>query len=138
MDRGSILKMEAGWELDALIAERVMKWKRAHLDYVFWQPTAAEQNLRYCKTLVYRDGVEGYNFSFPFNPSADIAAEYEVMREMSAKNCWCYMRILSSYCSVMFILADGPIDLDLDARAGVYELPLAVCKAALLAVMEAK
>ncbi len=65
----------------------------------------------------------------------DISAAWEVVKEMNAKNYWFGCQVLSSKCQAWFSNEPG---FNIDATAKTFELPLAICRAALLAVMEDK
>jgi hypothetical protein len=133
MSRDDILKMEAGQAMDSLVAEKVMGWKRAHMDYMFWQPTAAEILLRFCSPELTPYENTEINYSRAFHPSYDIAAAFEVLSKFgevswSLSPCWSLgtgKRIGFSFW--------------IDGETTIAETaPLAICRAALLAVMEVK
>ena len=65
--------------------------------------------------------------------STSIQAAWEVVKEMSANNYWCNMRVLSSHCKVLF---ENAISRRYEAKALTYELSLAICRAAMLTVDE--
>ena len=145
MTRDDILKMEVGREMDALVAEKVMEWKRAHYDYVFWQQTAAEPLLRYCSsTLIMNNGDEIPNYYQPFHPSRDIAAAWEVVKQFRDKDSrWCPSifwddddGLSVGYWNADFTYyGDTSEEFKSDEAIG-GTAPLAICRAALLAVME--
>ena len=135
MTRDEILNMPAGRDLDALVAEKVMGWGRAHYDYVFWQQTAAEPLLRYCSsTLIMRDGDEPPNYYQPFHPSRDIAAAWEVVERMNELR-KPFSITQSAFMSgwIAEFLADDDFN-TIEAQADTA--PLAICRAALLAMEE--
>lgn len=116
MTRDEILNMPAGREMDALIAERVMgRDVLLGSDWYFPSPY----------------GFGGHK-SVP-HYSTDIGNAWEVVDEMqAARNYWAYTGSLSSYCYAMFAGHQSQHEY----RAEADKMPLAICRAALLAVME--
>jgi hypothetical protein len=108
--------------MDALVAEKVMGWTKEKTDINDW----FEPFSRLWKPEDHDTVLPPYSVS--------IAAAWKVVQEMSAKNFWAYMNIFSSYCTVTFTGAQSPNEYN--AEASTYELPLAICRAALRAVME--
>ena len=120
MNRNDILTMEAGREMDELILVHVFDYEKL--------PYPAEPKFQ----KPTKDGVEcAYHIN---RYSTDISAAWDVVKEMSAKGYWCYMGTLSSVSYAVFT-HESLIPLE-KGRASVYDLPLAICRAALLAVME--
>lgn len=149
MNRDDILKMEAGREIDALVAEKVMGWKpwleqRGEYTYIIWQkPNDREPWFRSRDWKSLQKNYEPFEGKYDphkhieilnFKPSTDISAAWELIKEMSAKGYWCYMGTLSSESYAVFT-KESLVPLE-KGRASVYDLPLAICRAALLAVME--
>ena len=121
MTREDILKMEAGREMDALIAEKVMEW------------TAISKITPGISLDLIGTPPQGRPDLVP-HFSTDISAAWEVVKEMSAKNYWCIMEIMSSRCYTMF--EEVKTKDKYQAEANVYELPLAICRAALLTTLQ--
>lgn len=66
------------------------------------------------------------------DPSKDISAAWEVVEEMQRKNYWFHCGVLSSYSYAIFIESS---DHDTErVKVGINELPLAIGRAALLAL----
>ena len=134
MTREEILRKEAGNEFDKTIAEEVMEWTQYQ---TCWMEKKTNQkgitDDVFTGWLAQEDNANNYDV---FRPSTDIAASWEVVKEMSAKNYWCVMEVLSSRCVVMF--EEVKTRQKYEAGANTYDLSLAICRAALLAVMEDK
>ena len=120
MNREDILKMEAGREMDLLVAEKVMGMSPPE--------GKTHGSCCYCQTCGYAhdECVCGY--------SESIEMAWEVVKEMSAKNFWCVMEVLSSRSVVMF--EEAKTMEKYEAYANPYDLPLAICRAALLATLK--
>lgn len=106
LTREKIETMKAGSEIEILISDHVFKL------------STLEWNRRF------------FNNRTKF--STDISAAWEVVKEMSAQNYWFGCQVLSSRCQAWF-------EKDLfkhDSVASTYDLPLAICRAALIAVMD--
>ena len=117
MTRDEILNMEAGREMDALIAEKVMGLRVIRAD---WEP--------------HNRGIKFDDFG---NYSQDIAAAWEVVEKLR-------LTITPNHCYPV-VKARWCVDTELKGKndiwlVGAETAPLAICKAALLAVivMEAK
>jgi len=119
MTREEILRMEAGSELDQLIAERVMEWKEGQ------------------KTLLSRRcgvGILGEK-ALP-RYSTDIAAAWEAVEALREKEF--VIDILGSLEDFIVKIWNENESEGLSiAKASAEQAPLAICRAALLAVMEA-
>lgn len=125
MTREEILAMPAGREMDALIAEKVFSWHSIRFsdeypDRCFGIPAGWHRPDK--QAIIQRY-------------STDISAALEVVKEMQRRNYWFYCSVLSSFCRARFIPADYE-PLNAEAIAEVNQIPLAICRAALLAVME--
>jgi hypothetical protein len=117
LTREQILSMPAGPEMNALVAERVMKWRRSPDPFPGWLPT-------YERATIADIIMPGWS------PSTDIAAGMEVLE---------YLRpfkhiLLTGYWG-------GPWECELtepstEWRAQAEQLPLAICRAALLTTLE--
>lgn len=133
MTRDEILNMPAGREMDALV------WMALH-----------EQNpdLTLCRFV---DGEYQPNAGYPSghisppNYSTDIAAAWDVVKKIcieAPEDCWTgpQMQINYSYeeCEVIFTNLDSIDCISETAEATAKNLPLAICRAALIAVMEAQ
>jgi hypothetical protein len=122
MTRDEILKMEAGPELDALIAEKVMEWTEWPIsgDYV---------------TL---HGKTGHTID-TFNPSSDISAAWEVVEKLQDTPTEYFFEICKT--PVIWRQSGKPTHWHVELggqKAYADAAPLAICRAALLAVMEAE
>ena len=121
MIKVSIDKLYPGFATDELIMVYVFGFERLPLPAVprFQKPTE--------NGVITADFVNHY--------STDIKAAWDVVKEMSAKGYWCYMGVLSSTCYAIFT-KENKIPLE-KSTASTYELPLAICRAALFALQEA-
>jgi hypothetical protein len=164
MTRDEILNMPAGREMDALVAEKVMGWKDVIMgrDDYGGEPVPREYNPR----PEYQD--EYVIFKHVLNYSTDIAAAWQVVEKVDLmiipiavyssaaawdepkilpiKTWWAALRTFSDPSIFLPIeeydkewkgwvnLIDQSITLDMVAETA----PLAICRAALLAVMEDK
>lgn len=70
-----IYKLEAGAELDAIVARNVMGWERHVRDTIFWVDAAAANNVG-CLNVRGELG--------KWSPSTDIAAAWEVVAKLRA------------------------------------------------------
>jgi len=124
-------EMEAGREMDALVAELVMEWKyRTDLEStwfilelykkldnpVFWN---GEFGIGYAKS-------NGWG---PFHPSTDIAAAWQVVEKFNS----CEITIAKDKSEYVCLLDFAP-DMDKWYPAVAPTAPLAICRAALKAV----
>ena len=118
MTRDEILAMPAGREMKELIAELVMGWERS----VIWVDGVRKS------ALVGPIGIDYYD-QFPEWPT-DIAAAWEVVEKLiEPHNCDCDLTtVVQGWRCVFF----G------DYSSTAETAPLAICRAALLAVMEAE
>jgi len=117
MTREEILKLEPGPELDRLIAERVMGWKN-HEDFNFGPGGQ-----------IWRD-------KRVWSPSTDIATAWEVIETLREKKF--VIDILGSLEDFIVKIWNENESEGLSiAKASAEQAPLAICRAALLAVMEA-
>jgi hypothetical protein len=114
MTRDEILNMPAGREMDALVAEKVMGW-RLHPHKTHWMTN--NNNFRRIGT---------------FLPSDDISAAWEVVEKMKEKG-RLYLIVSDDIGYKAEILLNDPVPM---ATAQCDTAPLAICRAALLAVME--
>jgi len=119
MTREEILQFEAGPELDRLVAEQVMRW-RLDEDWREWFDAQGHSQ----------------GWQEDFRPSTDIAAAWEVVIKLVSK----YSFNLASYMDVLDTtriqwLADFGSATKI-YRALASTAPLAICRAALLVVME--
>ena len=108
MTHDEILKMPAGREMDELVIQQFMKWK------VIWRGDTG---------YAYNDGKYGARINW--HPSTDIAAAWEVMEKGFEMG---YPFRLFGY------TGDWSCTMRFTAYAEIA--PLAICRAALFAVME--
>lgn len=116
LDRAAILAMEPGKELDALIAEYVMGWRKGRKEYgeLDWYPDPEKRHGGMLGTPAY---------------SIDIAAAWDVLTKMEQGN---QVSVYSDNngkwaCEIGYLVED-----DCDAA------PEAICKAALLTKLESE
>jgi len=123
MTREEILRMEAGPELDRLIAERVMGWK-AGADFF-----VADGKI----SRIHR-ATSGTAVSELWSPSTDIAAAMEVVNKLLSRY---NISIYSGRYPIRWFVQIVAVE-DWETKALVEDenLPLAICRAALLAAME--
>lgn len=114
MNIRDILNMPAGREVDALIAVKVFGLSLEHLPVLYEEGNT-------------EDGSKYY--------STDIAAAFDVVSEMSSKNYWFGCQLLSSISEAWFSFEGMIVSKE---RASTHDLPLAICRAALFAVMSNK
>jgi len=127
MTREEILKLEAGPQLDRIIAERVMGWEYDLL-----------------RDAWFKDG-EGEIWAENWHPSTDIKAAWEVLLRIMAT--FDYNVSITSHTSIDPRTGERNVLWEVILRpygAGTWvtaygpnSLLLAICRAALLAVMEA-
>jgi hypothetical protein len=133
MTRDKILAIEAGTELDTLIAKKVMGWCKGRR---FWLPYPAYDNLYGTGYTV--PGYYDYDIP-PFRPSTDITAAWEVVE--SARNDFSHPFLMSvetrASCYVVLARWVDETGETTWVNASADSAPLAICRAALLAVMEA-
>ena len=124
MTKDEIRNIKAGREMDALIAEKVMGWKKIVIGGVGWFVKESPLGMSY----------QYMTQSGDFEPSTDIAAAWQVVEKMSSRKDWdehpvCIVRNYAFKDMWTVELRDY----DFDATAETA--PLAICRAALLAVM---
>ena len=121
MTRDEILAMKPGRELDARVAEKVMGWKTNWLKTDWWEEI--NPNTHHHKGLV-KD----------FKPSTDISAAWEVVEKMFERGgceIGCYgSKSGGKWFEVIVITMNGEV------KVTAHTAHEAICKAALLAVME--
>lgn len=129
MNKEEILAMAAGSEIDALIAEKVMGWKRAVATdgaTEYWDDGS------FCSGRLVEPTVGGFrldDYSNTWNPSESISAAWEVLAKMG--HAQINKKVNGEY-AVRWgntRWADSPVCVSKSA-------PEAICKAALLAVMD--
>lgn len=134
--------LEAGRELDALVAERVMGW--VNDDVGFWKrktdnPRQPFVNVQWLSVEPKFEEFEGYPFQDPpekagtkrFAPSTDIAAAWEAGEKASAFAFHVHRKMQGFYeCQV--VLAP---DIRRCFTATGKTAPIAICRAALLSVL---
>ena len=122
MKRDEILNMQAGNKTDVLIAKKVF-----NLSVMEWI------NHPETRPVFIGVGKDEEDKDIPYY-STDIAAAWEVVTEMQRRNCWVYVNVLSSRSQV--VITDESKQPAYDGYADINNVPLAICRAALLAVME--
>jgi len=115
MTRGEILRMEAGPELDRLVAEQIMGWSEG----------------KHFKVGDFGVVKLGEVIDI-WSPSSDIAAAWEVVKELYDRELGIEMYGEKKFPWEAEILIPGGRPVSVQAET----LPLAICRAALLAVME--
>jgi len=117
MTRDEIMSMEAGREIDALIAEKVMGWKR--------RPVWHGSDMKMC--LIHPSDGTYYPDEFP-NYSEDISAAWAVVKSLDNQNFdICILNTVGGWkCEISGYIARN------------CPAPLAICRAALLVAMEEK
>ena len=135
MQRDEILSMEAGRELDALVAERVMGWGDISLhpmmDSDWWgMPSGPATAIQ---------GAVGWLYTHEKVPnySTDIAAAWEVVEAVRGRG-WSLSlgEGMSGYGDAVVWMVDFYKGNRICLSANGPDVPLAICRAALLAVME--
>ena len=118
----SVDEMQAGPEINMLIAERVMGWRQSSLPGVF-----IDEDERFWGVT------DEMPTSRQFNPSTDIAAAWQVVEKLNLLE----NKILTKNEDGKYIVCDIAFFGEWpDYYAGASELaPLAICRAALKAVM---
>ena len=146
-DVGGIDSMPAGREMDALVAEQVMGWKIVQGSE--WNPSReAMDQIPYEPHLVcWMDGtlnlyrpldnpVHGWSMQEDWYPSSDIAAAWMVVEKISLLHNWdlCPIEWKSNYSihTVCFVIYDSTTSYTGKGSTA----PLAICRAALKAVMK--
>jgi len=115
MTREEILKLEPGPELDRLVAEQVMRW-RLDEDWQEWFDAQGHSQ----------------GWQEDFKPSADIAAAMEVVNKLLPRY---NISIYSGRYPIRWFVQIVAVE-DWETKALVEDenLPLAICRAALLAM----
>lgn len=117
MTREEILALSPGRELDALVAEKVMGWEK---DFQCWKDESGRIRT-----------IEATSFG-SFEPSTDISAAWEVVEKMGKKEFTFHAESTGDLKEVRFMNSDKGIF----GEGYSYSMPLSICKAALLAVMD--
>jgi len=125
MTRDEILKLEAGRELDALIAEKVMGLPVVELKDAPCPYCGSE--MRFCGARSWCSDCREWRHSPYKEYSDDIAVAWEVVEKM--EHCMIYKHDDSYECEYAGQYLDS-VEAD--------TAPLAICRAALLAVTEAE
>jgi len=116
MTKDEILRLEAGRELDALVAEKVMDYKRG--DVAGQEVWATKEPEGMLIRFVGDD----------FMPSKEIGHAWQVVEKMSKRDT-VYIYLYEGGCSILHGFYQEKL-------ASADTAPLAICRAALLAVME--
>jgi hypothetical protein len=141
MTREEILAMQPGRELDARVAENVMGYKFVQEGSTLWKEDAPFPFLMYNEEFgycLYEKYEDGWPFT-TFNPSTDISAAWEVVEKIGNNAEWMLYRlghtdeegILKYNCTFLQVFSG------FSPSAKGITAPEAICKAALLAVLEA-
>jgi len=134
MTRDEILNMPAGREMDALVAEKVMGW--IPKDNLYWKDN--EGSFAGWATEFSEYSVK------PFRPSTDIVAAWQVLEHLIATGeqrfeAPALFKYPLAWLCVFYQKHEKPGEMApawIDANAPTA--PLAICRAALLAVMESE
>jgi hypothetical protein len=123
MTREEILNMPAGREMDALIAEKVFHWKDGG---EYWVTSEG-------KPTFLKVWNSGY-YSEPFYPSEDIDYAWYVIERMQVRGFNTRVEVMPQITCAMWVKnmnEYGPAPIIVRSESA----PLAICRAALLAVM---
>lgn len=146
-DDDSVVMPPPGRELDALVAEKVMGWRRMtwteyntltqscsnseRLTYA-WHDASGKMLDQVAETLKGVDEPDDLAWS----PSTDIAAAWEVVERLTGSTKqWFYLEQCSVYADAKFEVS-GAGDEDGEWSAREFDVPHAICVAALKAVGE--
>ena len=126
MTREEILKLEPSPELDRLVAERVMEWQESS-DFAIEKETGDLFKIDLSDSI--------FKGLWKWSPSTDIAAAWEVVNKLLSRY---NISIYSGRYPIRWFVQMVAVE-DWETKALVEDenLPLAICRAALLAVMEA-
>ena len=133
MTKDEILNMPAGRALNMLIAEKVMGWKKIAIGGVSWYLREGPPGMSYQNMTQTGD----------FAPSEDIAAAFQVVENLHSK----YRFELSEYTTPelgrhfrarFYQPRATAFSSDVFFIAPAYNPATAICRAALLAVMDGK
>jgi len=119
MTHEETLKLEPGPKLDRLVAERVMGWEFDLL-----------------RDAWFKDG-EGEIWAENWHPSTDIAAAWKVVKALREKGSVIDILSCPEDFTVKIWNENESEGLSI-AKASAEQMPLAICRAALLAMMEAR
>ena len=134
MTRDEILALKPGRELDALVAEKVMGWRKKTFPgggggYTAW----VDENKKAMKLISNFTMIETCYRCDYFRPSTDIAAAWEVVEKMLERGgceIGCYgSKSGGKWFEVNVITMNGEV------KVTAHTAPEAICKAALLAVI---
>lgn len=127
--REQILVEPAGRQMDAWVAEWVMEWKVTD-DKLF----AFSHNTKKGYMLGQHADIA---FVETFMPSSDIAAAWQVVEKLTA-NEWSSQFEFNKFCWwILFFRIDPVLPEEISEGVGEADTaPLAICRAALLAVLE--
>jgi SAM-dependent MidA family methyltransferase len=115
VNKEEMLEMKAGKELDALVIEKVMRWKN---DGEWLTDITTFPGLRLVED---------------FKPSTDMTAAWEVLEEMQSEGIYLDIRTYADFYMVEVRKESGHL---LDACAQGLTAPYAICIAALKVVMD--
>ena len=131
MTRDEIITMKPGRELDALVAEKVMGWRKKTFPgggggFTAW----VDENEKVMKLISNSTMSETCYRCDYFRPSTDIAAAWEVV----GKFFWVQVTANPPHIWKATVIT-SPANGSVTATAKGFTAPEAICKAALLAVM---
>ena len=128
MTRDEILRIEAGPKLDRLVAEQVMKWRA-------WESSSPQHWAEEKQGVLVPTGwtINGKTNNGPvWSPSTDIAAAWQVVEERRKWGwAWELAGITGHWHVELYDEECKPI-----AEANAASAMVAICRAALLALME--
>lgn len=139
MTHDEIMKLEAGRELDKLVAEHVMEWRIYEGAPAPAWMRETENGLEWVGFWPDEPNEEDYGWSFGllgtavFMPSTDIAAAWQVVEKLRNDGYSDYHEYGEDKTPWwLFMKPDGHYDYCAEAETD----PLAICRAALLAVID--
>jgi hypothetical protein len=132
LTKEAVLAMANGPEMDALVAERVMRWKlKDYGDHGEWLDSVGEQTDWYDQGGT-GDYYECHMHCQVWSPSTDISAALEVVEKLKER----YRRVVLSWLANEWLVRPGWETGDDDNSCAFSpELPLAICRAALLSTL---
>jgi len=122
-------EMQAGREIDALIAEKVMGWK-VHARNTAWWVKAEEENESTTNIMGWTCGNDR------FSPSTDIAAAWEVREHMKKSGFYGLIKDCGKSYTSLFVktMVDEEGEHEQIGHSLAETAPLVICRAALKAL----
>lgn len=134
MTREEILNCPEGVSLDWHIAHFVMGLPKNELTAENCECPYCHSQMRYCGKRSWCSECHTWRHSGYKEYSSEIESAWEVVIEMQKKNCQFFFAVLSSFCKARFAM---PFEREiLEATADINDHALAICRAALLTVLE--